>query len=132
MVDRLREAFDGDVFEFEHGASDFGKVMGCGVDQAHVHLVPLPFDLVGAASSLGGERVELCAADGDPWKRIPNGADYWLVRNTRTGTGLAVIAQEQRSQALRRIIAEQINAPEWDYRRNAAPDNAEATRAAFL
>jgi ATP adenylyltransferase len=34
------------VFEFEHGVAQTGSLAGCGVDQAHLHVVPLSFDLI--------------------------------------------------------------------------------------
>ena len=37
---------------FEHGPSSFGTSIGCGIDHQHVHVVPLPFSLKRAVSSL--------------------------------------------------------------------------------
>jgi len=47
-VDCVTHAF-GPVTRFEHGPSQEGSVVGCGVDHAHLHLVPLDFDLAAAA-----------------------------------------------------------------------------------
>ena len=49
------------VTMFEHGASHTGSIMGCGVDHAHVHLVPLDFNLAEEAVSELGRVVILGA-----------------------------------------------------------------------
>lgn len=53
-----------DVFEFEHGPQDRDSSVGCGVDQAHLHLVPLPFDLLSAALEVDNRTIQ--------WRDIPN------------------------------------------------------------
>jgi diadenosine tetraphosphate (Ap4A) HIT family hydrolase len=128
---KIGAAFDGVVYEFEHGSGAFGGVMGCGVDQAHLHLVPLPFDLVETASVLAGEGWDFDAKTEDPWAEIPSGSDYWLIRNTKTGMGRVVIPEQAISQALRRLIAEGLGVSEWDYKTNPLPANATRTREAF-
>src|SRR6185503_1320171 len=40
----------GAVGAFEHGPSAASRTVGCGVDHAHLHLVPLQFDLAAAVS----------------------------------------------------------------------------------
>src|SRR5689334_9286610 len=38
------------IFQFEHGAGVAGSPLGCGLDIAHLHTVPLAFDLIELAS----------------------------------------------------------------------------------
>ena len=33
--------FEGEIYCFEHGSAFVGSATGCGVDQAHLHVVPL-------------------------------------------------------------------------------------------
>jgi ATP adenylyltransferase len=40
----------GTVCAFEHGPSYTGRHVGCGVDHAHIHLVPVGFDLAAAVA----------------------------------------------------------------------------------
>jgi ATP adenylyltransferase len=47
----------GSCVAFEHGPSRRGTVVGCGVDHAHLHLVPLGFNLEEAVSRLAGNRI---------------------------------------------------------------------------
>ena len=41
-----RELYKKQVIVFEHGAVTDNSLIGCGVDQAHVHVVPVEFDLL--------------------------------------------------------------------------------------
>ncbi|WP_016954508.1 HIT family protein [Catenovulum agarivorans] len=45
----------GECVYFEHGASSEGSITGCGVDHAHIHIVPLKFDLKRAVESFDPE-----------------------------------------------------------------------------
>jgi ATP adenylyltransferase len=49
LVERLQNEY-GSVCAFEHGPSTPSRKIGCSVDHAHLHLVPLSFDLANAAS----------------------------------------------------------------------------------
>ena len=132
VTSTLTARFKGDVYEFEHGSAGYGEAMGCGVDQAHLHFVPLSFDLVAAAAKLNGDvHASFSGTDSDPWAAVPDSSSYWLIRNTVTGAGVIVIPRVAESQALRRLVAEQIGSSRWDYRNAPAPLNAELTRNAF-
>ncbi len=84
FVVRALGALPGTPFEFEHGASYLGGIAGCGVDQAHLHMVPLSFDLAGAALE-AGRALRFGSDVSDPWSLIEPGRDYWLIRNVPTG-----------------------------------------------
>jgi diadenosine tetraphosphate (Ap4A) HIT family hydrolase len=119
----------GEIFEFEHGGQYHGSAMGCGLDQAHLHVVPLPFDLVRVAkeTSIGSVvwmSSENCA---DPWARIPAGQEYLLARSA-AGSTLIGLLQSPVSQWFRRLIAQQLYCSEnWDYRIASGIDNIKAT-----
>lgn len=48
-VRRLVESIYGRVVIFEHGPSTTKSLIGCGVDYAHIHVVPIGFDVLGEA-----------------------------------------------------------------------------------
>lgn len=121
--------FPGDVYEFEHGPAQIGSLTGCGVDHAHLHMAPLPFDFVAAVYAVhGGQRFQADLVD--PWSLAERDQDYWLVRNRRTGAGVIVYNPEPVSQGLRRVIANQLGLEAWDYRRFEFAENALKTRRA--
>jgi ATP adenylyltransferase len=129
---RLAATFAGHIYEFEHGASAYGGALGCGVDQAHLHLVPLSFDLLNASKTLDtAGSFRLAPEDSDPWNRITSGVDYWFIRDTESGEGVVMFPRVAESQALRRLIAANVGTSEWDYTKRAIPKNAQITRRAF-
>jgi|HubBroStandDraft_1064217.scaffolds.fasta_scaffold352422_1 ATP adenylyltransferase len=126
----LTRKFKGDIFEFEHGPSQSNTVMGCGVDQAHLHVVPLPFNLVDAVCEVCGVNAE---ASGDPWQLLERGRDYWIARDVVRGVSAVAHPADPVSQGIRRLIADRTGQPaSWDYRTHPRVENIEATLSAFL
>jgi diadenosine tetraphosphate (Ap4A) HIT family hydrolase len=120
---RLRELADvaaervrifGSPAFFEHGSVAPASVVGCGVDQAHLHVVPLGFDLIEKAqrdSSVAWTSVPVS----DPWECVPQGEEYYLVMSANH----ALIGKPTRpeSQYFRKQIAAGIgHAEQWDYK----------------
>jgi len=107
---RLNSVY-GDVCAFEHGPCAPGRQVGCGVDHAHVHLVPLGFDLVDAARD-HLPRVEWQPA---PWSActpvVAHQLDYLFVEQP-IGVGRIAVAPQFGSQILRRVIASRIGRPD--------------------
>jgi len=102
----------GDVCAFEHGPHALNRQVGCGVDHAHLHLVPLEFDLRGAAESFMPSGVrwrpgsfESCRAAFD------EGQDYLYIEQP-LGRGCISAHIELGSQILRKAIAAQLGIPE--------------------
>jgi diadenosine tetraphosphate (Ap4A) HIT family hydrolase len=130
---KLLAGFGGTIYEFEHGPAEQGGTLGCGVDQAHLHMVPLRFDVLEKVSLLAGRKVEVPSDLEDPWTLIPENVDYIYVRDTATNRGTIVLPEVLESQKIRRIVAEHAgpSSQTWDYRK--APGLAEAlkTRDAF-
>jgi diadenosine tetraphosphate (Ap4A) HIT family hydrolase len=107
----------GAVTMFEHGATKSESPVGCGVDHAHLHVVPLQFDLLKAARAhpLGGllrwheVQEKACWSDGDLeepylWLSSPTSGE-WIARGPIP------------SQFFRRVIAREIGKPEsFDWR----------------
>jgi ATP adenylyltransferase len=119
----------GSVAVFEHGAARPGTVVGCGVDHAHIHVVPLDFDLVDAARNHPiGNRLD--------WERFPSWeAVYSSVRQTQPylavqtdGPDVWVGRGDIPSQFFRRIIASEIGRPDaFDWRDDPRTDQAQRT-----
>jgi hypothetical protein len=114
---------------FEHGPSQERRTVGCGVDHAHLHLVPVSFDLATLARPL-----------------LPNGADWKLAtidecRNSfRRGEDYLYVEQplgcgriatgDMGSQVFRRAIASEIgSADTYNWREHPQLDNVMATVA---
>jgi ATP adenylyltransferase len=114
------------VFEFEHGAIEAGSATGCGVDQAHLHVVPLEFDLVAAVDSI--EPLSVASADPvDLWPSL-GGAEYVLVRRASEAVTMGFCPTKPTSQFIRRVIADRIgHSARWDYRSQLGRENALAT-----
>lgn len=116
------------VFEFEHGARELGTAIGCGVDQAHLHMVPLDFDLIAAVRS--EQPISVVGKDAtDVWSELSD-AEYVLVRRAVEEISYGFYPELPISQFVRKVVAHQIGrADRWDYRDDVGRDNALATIA---
>jgi len=116
LASDLRKSISGKekVFTFEHGGK-LGSVVSCSVDQAHLHVVGLSFDLIDAAMSKSeivwtkyGKciRDSLRAMDGREYLYMSDGKDhYWSYPKEKT------------SQWFRKLIARNEGcADRWDYK----------------
>lgn len=104
----------GPVIFLEHGATRPNSVTGCGVDQAHLHVVPTHADLLSRV--LKDRKVHWEKTDGlDPWSSIPQNQEYYLISvgdHTFVGYPSAPVSQYFRKQ-----LAQEIGLPnEWDYK----------------
>lgn len=133
---RLRgrlSALPGTIFEFEHGSLHAGSATGCGVDQAHLHMVPLPFDLIKGASDLSSQRVEWLHTGytGNPWSLIPQEREYVLIHRDGGPSVIGAIILPE-SQWLRKVIAQKLSpVAEWDYKTNPCLGNIRHTIRMF-
>lgn len=118
-------AFGGLPYVFEHGPSMRESSMGCGVDQAHIHVVRLKEDLLEAA--LEDQAVIWARANyADPWRDCRSDREYLLVsRGTECFIGFP---KSTESQFFRRKIAQVRGTPNvWNYREWPFHDNARRT-----
>lgn len=128
----LRKAFEGHIFAFEHGPAAYGRTTGCGVDQAHLHVAALRFDLCGALLQADPSQADALSIDQD-WHSVHPDKDYWYVHDLQNGRSVLSYPKEPTSQGLRRLIAESVGVDEeWDYRIHQYAQNAMETRKAFL
>jgi ATP adenylyltransferase len=127
-VDFLRQRITdtyGPVISFEHGSVGSGRTAGCGVDHAHLHIVPHDIDIRGAVAALvaevgsfAWERCERLPTRGAP-------SDYvWI--SDGTGSWIAY-AEVLPSQVIRRAIARQLGIQTWDWKQDHRMDNVTAT-----
>ena len=109
-----------ETFYFEHGSVP-GSPASCGVNQAHLHIVLLPFDLVGAAI----ERRDIS------WKPTSCSAysldvqqnEYLFVSDSH-GRSMIGSNKSTSSQWFRRLIASETNQHDlWDYRTHTGSEN---------
>lgn len=113
---------------FEHGSGKSGSVIGCGVDQAHLHVLNTELDILGAA--LADDSVDWSLTEErDPWARLAH-AEYYFIRNgSRSYIGFPRIAQ---SQFFRKHIARAAGVPwQWDYKAWPNHENIRRTYERF-
>jgi Diadenosine tetraphosphate (Ap4A) hydrolase and other HIT family hydrolases len=107
----VRSAY-GEVCVFEHGPAFASGKVGCSVDHAHLHLVPLSFDLSEAARLFMPQDSEWSKAS---WRECREahlaGKDY-LYFEQPAGYGSISMHTDFGSQVFRRAIASQIGRPD--------------------
>ena len=112
LVWDVLESIYGCVVGFEHGPSAPGAAIGCGVDHAHFHLVPMRFDLVRAAAAYVPPDTVWSRAD---WNRCRSaykaGIDYLYVEQRRS-MGQIAVGRQFGSQVLRKAIADALGKPD--------------------
>jgi ATP adenylyltransferase len=129
IADRLGEGGQ-EVYFFEHGSRAVGSLTGCGVDQAHLHIVPLPFDLVGAATARTDAGIAWRATReiAPPFAALPTEGEYvalWSRADRRTMVGAVT---EPVSQWIRRVIADELGiGAEWNYRSHPQAERVQET-----
>jgi len=119
---------DGSAILFEHGPSNSESVVGCGVDQAHLHVVASKLDFVSSALSAPG--VDWSSADrDDPWEGI-DGREYYLIKTP--SAAFIGYPRTPVSQFFRRHIALTAGVPEcWDYKKWPNYENIRRTYEQF-
>ena len=127
LVNRVSKTLQsqfGTPYVFEHGGLKGSKV-SCGVDQAHLHIACLDFDLLMAVE----DELHREWQDMSPHK-LPNSelaeSEYWFVSNGTTAKSKSV--DVPCSQFFRKIIARETGKVGlWDYRSDDFMDNVSKT-----
>lgn len=115
---------------FEHGAATNGSQFGCGTDHAHLHVVPLPFDLKKATSDQVTD-LQWVVLDHE-LTRLPHQPGDYLALANESHTLLALPGSPV-SQFFRRIIAASLGRPnDYNYRSHLFLPNVVATRSRLL
>jgi ATP adenylyltransferase len=102
------QGYYGQVCAFEHGPSRPSCEVGCGVDHAHLHVVPVSFDLATAAGAFLPEDAIWAKANLDSCRSAFGRGENYLYLEQPIGEGRIIIHQQLGSQLFRRAIAKQV------------------------
>ena len=106
--------------------------MGCGVDHAHLHLVPLQVDLVSEALADRSIHWEAIPHWSELHQRVPEDRDYLLVSNVDSIAYVANTAPPT-SQYFRKLVAKLHGMKSrWDYQTYPFAENAKSTVESFF
>lgn len=102
----------GPVAIFEHGPSRPMQAVGCGVDHAHLHIVPTHSELIRGLPSITDQDFEWVEVDGVSGLRSyrDSNKEYLYVEQP-VGTACVTTSQGFGSQLFRRVIAHHIGEP---------------------
>ena len=90
----LRQRYEKPVVAFEHGPSAGNHGTGCGVDHAHLHLVPLACDLLPFVEPFVPASLEWRSCDWEDLEQAyAQGLDYLYLRPDG-GTALMAVCQD--------------------------------------
>lgn len=119
----------GDVYIFEHGGGK-GSPIACGVDQAHLHLAPLKFDLVSACQEERSVDWQRTCGFSLPFNSVQSSEEY-LYAATEYETVIGYVKAPV-SQWFRRLIASKTGITDsWNYREHPFHSNIQSTIRAF-
>jgi ATP adenylyltransferase len=115
----------GEVCAFEHGPSKEKSAVGCGVDHAHLHIVPMTLDLSIEVTPYLPAGVTWAPADlRDCQNAHQRGLDYLYFEQPTNGRGRIAMGRELGSQLFRRAIAAHLEIPEeYNWREHAQVPN---------
>ncbi len=118
----------GQMCVFEHGPSKPNCNVGCSVDHAHLHFVPMTFDLASAVTQFLPQDVLWSEAGlGECRAAFSKGEDY-LYLEQPIGSGRIATHQGFGSQLFRRAIATQLGTPDqFNWREHPQLLNVSAT-----
>lgn len=115
---------------FEHGPASHGGSTGCGVDQAHLHVLALNSGFLEfiIQTNLALEWKSIHHVD--PWSRINRGQDYYLMQSR--DTCFVSYPEQSVSQFFRKAVARFVGQrDDWDYNLVPHYDNARRTIRRF-
>lgn len=122
----------GPVWAFEHGPAAEQRLAGCGVDHAHLHVVPLEIDLLEAVRPFLPAGLEFRSGfitDCREYARL--GYDY-LYAERPSGEGMFAVHRDLGSQVFRKAIANSDGDPAgYDWRDSPHLENMVATIASL-
>lgn len=115
----------GHVTMFEHGAWQSKSTVGCGVDYAHLHLVPINFDLILGLENFLDTKYDwnLVSGIADALKSKEEKSEYLFYKDFK-GNSYIVNDKKIPSQLFRKVIAQYINQPEkYDWKEYHQEEN---------
>lgn len=112
LISSILQQHYGEVCIFEHGPSKAHISVGCGVDHAHIHFVPLTFDLGSAATPFLPEGIHWLESGFDGCKAAFSRGEDYLYFEQPVGYGYIAKHNGFASQVFRRAIASSIGFPD--------------------
>jgi diadenosine tetraphosphate (Ap4A) HIT family hydrolase len=129
VLDQATEAVErhyGPAVRFEHGSAGSGRAAGCGVDHAHMHVVPAAIDLRAAVSKIAGSLGEFVWKPAQSRPDSDGVTDYiWI--SDATGNWISHQCQIP-SQVIRRAIANELGESTWDWKKDHRVHLVQRTR----
>jgi len=118
----------GDLCAFEHGPSTRGRQAGCGVDHAHLHLVPVHFDLISSASPYLPSDTQWRDGDISDCRTAFRGGQDYLYVEQPFGCGRIAVHDKFGSQIFRKAISARLGFPNrFDWRDHPNLENVTRT-----
>jgi diadenosine tetraphosphate (Ap4A) HIT family hydrolase len=111
IISSILQRTYGQICAFEHGPSAANLSVGCGVDHAHLHIVPLAFDLASVATSFLPENLHWSEAGLKECRAAFGRGEDYLYLEQPIAAGRIATHQEFEGQLFRRAIAERIGVP---------------------
>lgn len=128
----LKERLRMPVRVFEHGATQVHSSTGCGVDHAHVHVVPLKESLLRTVGDMAPDLTWVRVAMTDVMRYAGDAEYLWYADDAtqQEPQGMLAVLPAPRSQFFRRAIAANLGMPaRFDYRADPFVKNIESTYA---
>ena len=95
----------GTIAAFEHGPSMASRTVGCGVDHAHLHLVPIQFDLAAEVLPFLPDSITWRGAEIEGCQNAHTRGEDYLYLEQPVGSGRITTHDEFGSQLFRKAIA---------------------------
>ncbi len=131
VAERLSRIY-GTVSMFEHGPGAEQRQVGCGVDHAHLHMVPADFDLTTAVGSFLPSECRWEKASLARCRSAAEAEEDYIYFEQPFGEGRMLKHPGLPSQLFRRAIAAHLGVPnEFNWRTNPQIENINATIRAF-
>jgi diadenosine tetraphosphate (Ap4A) HIT family hydrolase len=127
VCERL-EGIYGALCAFEHGPGKERRNVGCGVDHAHLHVVPIAFDLATAAAPYLPQNSHWERADQAQCQAAARRGDDYIYIEQPINRGRILRHQDIGSQTLRRAIAAHIGvSDDFNWRTHPQIENVNRT-----
>lgn len=127
----LKNAFQRTPRLFEHGAMSSKSQTGCGVDHAHLHLVPIEFSLQLSAKRYDPS-LEWISAKASEIQDLTGGNEYLFYSDEALDpdpSGIVALVKHPSSQFFRQVLARELGiGKDYDYRSNYFEDNIRETQ----
>lgn len=128
-VKRIMQANYNGYTIFEHGPAYKGSTVGCGVDHAHMHIVPIDFEYQQSCHDAGLSKINnIDEDDFRTQKRLSNSRIPYLYIKRKNTKSEFYTGEEIPSQFFRKIMAKEVDKEFfYDYKKHFFLENVEET-----